>query len=74
MKTRAIRRHESDKRKRRAQALIRLRYQSAHLADDVFVGKLARTRTPCSCRMCGNPRKWFKQKTVQELKRIEVVS
>jgi hypothetical protein len=24
------------------------------------------TPTPCSCWMCGNPRKYFKQKTLQE--------
>lgn len=24
------------------------------------------TPTPCSCFMCGNPRKYFKQKTNQE--------
>ena len=23
-------------------------------------------RTPCSCHMCGNPRKYYKQKTIQE--------
>ena len=28
--------------------------------------KLFRTPTPCSCWMCGNPRKWFKQPTIQE--------
>jgi hypothetical protein len=26
------------------------------------------TRTPCSCFMCGNPRKWFKELTQQEKK------
>lgn len=24
------------------------------------------TPTPCSCHMCGNPRKWWNEETVQE--------
>ena len=32
------------------------------------VGRLADNLAACSCYMCGNPRKWFKKKTVQELK------
>ncbi len=31
-------------------------------------GKLADNLAKCSCEMCGNPRKWFKKKTLQELK------
>jgi hypothetical protein len=31
-------------------------------------GKVVNTPTPCSCAMCGNPRKWFRQKTIQERK------
>lgn len=33
------------------------------------IGKIARTKTPCSCPMCGNPRKYFKDRTIQELKK-----
>lgn len=25
-----------------------------------------KTGTPCSCPMCGNPRKWFKERTRKE--------
>ncbi len=32
--------------------------------------KIAETRTPCSCDMCGNPRRRWKDKTMQE-KRFE---
>lgn len=28
--------------------------------------RMAENRHPCSCHMCGNPRKHFKQKTLQE--------
>ena len=32
------------------------------------IRKMAETRTPCSCYMCGNPRKMFKEVTFQEQK------
>lgn len=34
------------------------------------IRKMAETRTPCSCHMCGNPRRMFKEETMQE-KRIK---
>lgn len=33
--------------------------------DDIL-GSYRKTKTPCSCYMCGNPRKWFGEKTRQE--------
>lgn len=30
------------------------------------LGQAVDTPTPCSCYMCGNPRKYFNEKTVQE--------
>jgi hypothetical protein len=35
------------------------------------VGKLVHTPANCSCEMCGNPRKFFKQRTIQEKKQLE---
>ena len=32
--------------------------------------KLVDTPTPCSCHMCGNPRKWFKYRTQKEIEHI----
>lgn len=32
------------------------------------IRKMAETRHPCSCHMCGNPRKVFKEVTFQEQK------
>jgi hypothetical protein len=32
--------------------------------------RMTETRKPCSCHMCGNPRRMFKEKTMQE-KRFE---
>lgn len=37
--------------------------------DAETISKLARTHKPCSCYLCGNPRKWMKGKdrlTLQE--------
>jgi hypothetical protein len=34
-------------------------------------GKVVDTPTPCSCWMCGNPRRYFGEKTLQELRQDE---
>lgn len=39
----------------------------------VIAGKLARTPANCSCDMCGNPRKWFNQRTIQEKKHLDIL-
>lgn len=31
-----------------------------------FAKRLLQTRTPCSCLVCGNPRRYFGEKTMQE--------
>lgn len=35
------------------------------------LGKLLHTATPCSCPMCGNPRKYFGHRTIQELRALQ---
>jgi hypothetical protein len=37
------------------------------------VPKLYRTPTPCSCWMCGNPRKFLGERTVQERRAMQEV-
>lgn len=34
--------------------------------DDKRLGKLVHTATACSCYMCGNPRRHFNERTIQE--------
>jgi len=34
--------------------------------DARHIGRLTQTRTPCSCPMCGNPRRHFGTPTIQE--------
>ncbi|BBH11723.1 hypothetical protein [Chromobacterium haemolyticum] len=59
---RALRRHHVERlvKKRRRHFGRQLSPQES--------SKVVNTPTPCSCWMCGNPRKYFKQKTYQEQK------
>jgi len=35
------------------------------------IRQMAETRHPCSCHMCGNPRRMFNEKTMQEIRSME---
>ena len=39
---------------------------------DWYVTKYYNTRKPCSCHMCGNPRRIWKSKTIHEKKFDEI--
>ena len=39
--------------------------------DDLKMKRVVNTPKPCSCFMCGNPRKHYKEKTKQELMWLE---
>lgn len=39
-----------------------------HYNDPKQAIKLANHLAACSCQGCGNPRKWWKQKTLQEIR------
>lgn len=60
---RALRRHHSERRKR---AVTRHARTFGLRADAVSVGIHARTRVPCSCWCCGNPRRHYAEPTMQE--------
>ncbi len=38
------------------------------LVEEPVYKMIINTPTPCSCFMCGNPRKYWKEKSIQELK------
>lgn len=62
--TKAMRRHHIRRIKnQKRQILMHLGYN----LDEKMVGKHANSGTICSCLMCGNPRKYFGEKTKQEL-------
>lgn len=62
---RALRRHHMEYIKLRV-----ARYNNCFRKDSRLIGMRARTPKPCSCVMCGNPRKFFGDKTKQELNSI----
>ncbi len=62
MRSRDVRRHHEMRVKQR----VANYYGGVFHGDARRLGKLAQTRTPCSCFMCGNPRKWEKQPTLGE--------
>jgi hypothetical protein len=49
----------------------RSRYFDSLAGDPKWVGKAARTPRSCSCWACGNPRKYFSQRTRQEIQADE---
>lgn len=56
----------------RAQRILRVwraqawRYAGEYDDDGPVARRLLRTRAPCSCPMCGNPRRHWGEHTVQE--------
>jgi len=67
MKLRAMRRHHEERIKRRVSEY----YGGAFKHDKRRLGIIAGSRQLCSCWMCGNPRKWLGEKTVQERRRTD---
>ena len=77
--------YSRQKRRSHRERLVRQRSQArerswyrwswAHLSPGLTPrqrGLLAKTPTPCSCPMCGNPRKYMKHgSTLQELKSMD---
>lgn len=63
-RSRAERRHHMDRIKKRVRGYYQFAREPVNPRE--VCGKLARTRTPCSCPMCGNPRKHFGSLTRQE--------
>lgn len=69
-RTKPYRRFQIEQAKRRARARIR-RWTTWHAewgpgVEERLVGIYARTPKPCSCIMCGNPRRHFGARALQE--------
>lgn len=58
---RAWRRHQRARLK-----AARKHYWNGWRSDPSASSRLVKTPTPCSCAMCGNPRKYFGEPTLQE--------
>lgn len=62
MRDRSIRRHHEIRIKRRV-----ARYHGGFAAENPrHIGRIAHARQLCSCFMCGNPRRYIHERTVQE--------
>ena len=69
MRSRGMRRHHEERVKARVRS-----YYGGHAAGDPRrIGMIAHTRRLCSCWMCGNPRKYWKQETIQESRAREAI-
>lgn len=74
VRTRADRRHQMDRARGRAKAVIRFAWGRRDADDPVVVGRVASTRTPCSCWMCANERrtaKGHKRLSIQERREFQ---
>ncbi len=69
MKKRAIRRKGEVRAKTKAKKIMKESWNwDGELMDGKHVGVVASTHgKPCSCPMCGNPRRHFHEKTRQEI-------
>lgn len=64
---RAERRHEAARLKKN-----RRWYWGRDIGEDSRLrGKLLHTPALCSCPLCGNPRKYFGHRTIQELRALQ---
>lgn len=62
MRDRAFRRFQEFKKKKWVQRV----FSKWRPLDEASIGVLAHSPHNCSCHMCGNPRKWWNEKTMQE--------
>jgi len=62
---RAIRRAHAERLKR-----ARRKWWGREL-DDKENSRVIDTPTPCSCWMCGNPRRYFSERTIQERRLLQ---
>lgn len=64
-KKRAKRRHDDDRFLKKSKFICQNVFSNY---DDKYARRRRDTRVPCSCWMCGNPRKFYGSKTIQEKK------
>ena len=65
-RTRAFRILNREKLKQRARKIARIWNKSGSTVEEDHLIKDAEHLKMCSCTACGNPRKHFKEKTIQE--------
>jgi hypothetical protein len=63
---RAFRRHQALRRKRWVRTTLVHDFQAGQAVEPRRVGLYVDTPKPCSCWMCGNPRRYFDEPSIQE--------
>ena len=63
---RSIRRHNREMLNKKVAKQIKFIYHLNPVVHQKLVKHMVKNRTLCSCWMCGNPRKYFNHKTIQE--------
>lgn len=70
-----LRRLEGLKKARRLLGIYRAKFSNRHMSEPDYFSEggeyekgLIKTHVPCSCTMCGNPRRHFGERTIQEKK------
>lgn len=72
MRSRAERRHHHERMLNKVKKFgLYQNYFWSEEEKEEHQRKMAETRKPCSCHMCGNPRKHWKDKTMQEKKALQ---
>ena len=70
-KKRAQRRHQKNRIRAKRKGYLVVDCLQEPDANQRHLGMLIKTPKPCSCWMCGNPRKHFGEKSLQERKADE---
>lgn len=71
LRTLAFRRHQQSKKKAWAKRCLRINMHPK--LTPASVGRTANTPTPCSCHMCGNPRKHFGNSHPHKISELRVI-
>lgn len=74
MSKRGNRRHHNERLKERAKKILKQKFWSQPRDIDQVAAKSFNHLKNCSCYMCGNPRKYSNEQTLQEMRNNEVFS
>lgn len=70
--SRALRRHHKNRLKNSRRNYWSVTIDLIDLKSEKYISQVTRTPKPCSCYMCGNARKFFNERTLQEKKQQDI--